>query len=137
MPDAALSLRPYEEADEPVKRIEQSRIEEVGAIPVHHRVVVSTPRKGSRTLIEVSDVRFNQGLGDDLFSQRAVRRLAALRHMARERATVNNINLLRHFISWEPRRLLRNHARAIVQRMEREVRGVDAISNGGAGARTA
>ncbi len=56
----------------------------------------------------------------DLFSPRALRRLAALGHIGREPASVDNIRVLRDFIAWEPRRLLRTRARAIVHRMEAE-----------------
>ena len=56
----------------------------------------------------------------DLFSPHALRRLAALGHMSRERASVDSIRLLRDFIAWEPRKVLRNRARAIVERMEDE-----------------
>ena len=44
----------------------------------------------------------------DLFSPRTLRRLAALGHISRERASVDLIRLLLDFISWEPRRMLRN-----------------------------
>ncbi len=57
----------------------------------------------------------------DLFSPHALRRLAALTHMNREPASVDAIRLLRDFIAWEPRTLLRKRARAIVARMEDEV----------------
>jgi hypothetical protein len=57
----------------------------------------------------------------NLFSARALRRLAALGHIAGEEASVDNIRLLRDFIAWEPRKLLRDRARAIVGRMEIEV----------------
>jgi hypothetical protein len=56
----------------------------------------------------------------NLFNPLTFRRLAALEHMARAEASVNNITLLRDFINWEPRKLLRNRARSIVNRMERE-----------------
>jgi hypothetical protein len=59
----------------------------------------------------------------DLFSPHALKRLAALGHMARQEATVDNITLLRDFIAWEPRGVLRNRARSIVRRMEEEARG--------------
>ncbi|NJD20759.1 MAG: hypothetical protein FIA95_15920 [Gemmatimonadetes bacterium] len=59
----------------------------------------------------------------DLFSPRALRRLAALGHMRREAASVDNIRLLRDFIAWEPRTMLRERARAILARMEGEVAG--------------
>jgi len=78
----------------------------------------------------------------NLFSSRALRRLAALGHIAREDASVDNIRLLRDFIAWEPRKLLRDRARTIVDRMEIEVGlqpgperawGRRACSGGGAG----
>lgn len=59
----------------------------------------------------------------NLFSPQPLRRLAALGYMSREDATVDNITLLRDFIAWEPRKLLRNRARGIVERMERQARG--------------
>ena len=58
----------------------------------------------------------------DLFSPHALRRLAALGYMSGAEATVDNITLLRDFIAWEPRGMLRNRARAIVRRMEDEAR---------------
>ena len=56
----------------------------------------------------------------DLFSPHALRRLAALGHMSREGASVDSIRLLRDFIAWEPRKVLRKRARAIIERMEDE-----------------
>jgi hypothetical protein len=60
----------------------------------------------------------------DLFSAHALRRLAALGHMARASASVDHITLLRDFIAWEPRHLLRKRARSILERMEREAEGL-------------
>jgi hypothetical protein len=40
--------------------------------------------------------------------------------MARAEATVDNITLLRDFVAWESRKLLRNRAKAILGRMEAE-----------------
>lgn len=57
----------------------------------------------------------------DLFSPRAFRRLAALGHMSREPASVDAVRVLRDYISWEPRRALRDRAKAIVNRMMSEV----------------
>jgi hypothetical protein len=54
----------------------------------------------------------------NLFSPHVLRRLAALGHMNRADASVDNIRLLRDFIAWEPRKLLRDRARSIVARME-------------------
>ncbi|MEX2526408.1 MAG: hypothetical protein WEA09_02115 [Gemmatimonadota bacterium] len=59
----------------------------------------------------------------NLFHSMAFRRLAALGHMARAEASVDNINLLRDFISWESRSMLRGRAQAIVRRMEDEAQG--------------
>lgn len=53
----------------------------------------------------------------DLFSPRALKRLAALGHISREPASVDLIRLLRDFIAWEPRRMLRERAQSIVDRM--------------------
>ena len=58
----------------------------------------------------------------DLFSPHPLRRLAALGYMAGEHASIDNITLLRDFIAWEPRPLLRSRAQAIVRRMEDEAR---------------
>ena len=60
----------------------------------------------------------------DLFSPRTLRRLAALGHMKREAASVDNIRVLRDFISWEPRPMLRERARAILARRENEIAGL-------------
>lgn len=53
----------------------------------------------------------------DLFSPQAFKRLAALGHISREPASVDLIRLLRDFIEWEPRKMLRERAQAIVNRM--------------------
>lgn len=58
----------------------------------------------------------------DLFSSNPVRRLAALRHLNGEPATVDAVTVLRDFRAWEPRRMLRNQAAAVLQRMEAELR---------------
>jgi len=54
----------------------------------------------------------------NLFSPYPLRRLACLGHMARAEASVANITLLRDFVAWEPKKLLRNRARVILKRME-------------------
>ena len=56
----------------------------------------------------------------DLFNPRALRRLAALGHVSKEPASVDMIRLLRDFVAWEPRKMLRERAAAIVERMEGE-----------------
>jgi hypothetical protein len=56
----------------------------------------------------------------NLFNPLAIRRMAALEHVARQLPTVDHINLLRDYLAWEPRKLLRDRATAIVERMERQ-----------------
>ena len=56
----------------------------------------------------------------NLFSPRPLWRLACLGHLARAEPSVDNITLLRDFVAWEPRELLRNRARVILRRMEGE-----------------
>lgn len=56
----------------------------------------------------------------NLFNPLSLKRMAALEHMARQRPSVDHITLLRDYINWEPRKLLRNRARSIVERMEQE-----------------
>ena len=58
----------------------------------------------------------------DLFSPNVLQRLAALGYLGRGSASVDNITLLKDFIAWEPRRLLRRRARGILSRMEEEAR---------------
>lgn len=53
----------------------------------------------------------------DLFSPQAFKRLAALGHISREPASVDLIRLLRDFIAWEPRKMLRERAQTIMDRM--------------------
>lgn len=57
---------------EPAKRIHQSAIRKIGAIPVAHRTLVESPAAGSTTEVTVLETRFNQGLADDAFTQRAL-----------------------------------------------------------------
>ncbi len=54
----------------------------------------------------------------NLFNPLAIRRMAALEHVARGHPDVDRINLLRDYLAWEPRKLLRDRAMMIVERME-------------------
>lgn len=73
---------------------------------------------GAATVLLVRDQISRQRR--NLFSPVSLKRMAALEHMARQRPSVDHITLLRDYISWEPRKLLRNRARSIVERMEQE-----------------
>lgn len=63
----------------------------------------------------------------NLFHPSALRRMGALGYLSRQRASVDLLNLLRDYIAWESRKLLRNRARAVVDRMEREVTELEGI----------
>ena len=64
--------------------------------------------------------------GRDLFSSHVLKRLAALAHIDRLPASVDLVTLLRDFIAWEERSLLRNRARTILDRMSEELESSDA-----------
>jgi hypothetical protein len=63
----------------------------------------------------------------NLFNPIALRRLAALAHIAKQAPSVDHINLLRDYIVWEPHRLLRSRARVIVARLEDELFGTNGV----------
>ncbi len=52
-----------------------------------------------------------------LFSPHAVRRLAALSYLS-SRSTVNTARILREYVAWEPRSLLRERGERILSRVE-------------------
>lgn len=54
----------------------------------------------------------------ELFSPHPLRRLAALGYIGGRPASVELVMLLRDFIAWEPRTLLRERARVMLNRME-------------------
>jgi hypothetical protein len=64
----------YDGETEPAKRLTQTAIKTVDGIPVAHHIDVEAPPKGTKTMIDSSDVHFNQQLEPDLFSQRALER---------------------------------------------------------------
>lgn len=64
----------YGDEAEPTKRIRQRDIKPAGKIPVATSVLVETPARGSRTAIESTNVKFDDNLEADLFTQRALER---------------------------------------------------------------
>jgi hypothetical protein len=56
----------------------------------------------------------------DLFHAHPLRRLAALNYI-RSHAGVENVLLLRDYLAWEPRPLLRRRATLILERMRRQI----------------
>ena len=57
----------------------------------------------------------------ELFSSRPLRRMAALSYLAGREATVEAVQLLRDFVAWEPRPMIRRRAIRILNRMERSL----------------
>src|SRR5512135_1748018 len=58
----------------------------------------------------------------ELFSSHPLRRLAALGYLGGRDATVDTVRLLRDFVAWEPRPLIRRRASLILARMEQQLR---------------
>lgn len=69
----------------------------------------------------------------DLFSAHPLRRLAALGYLAGLEPNVDAARLLRDFIAWEPRPLLRRRAEQILARMERDMAAIAARTSGATG----
>jgi len=61
-----------DESPVPTRRITQSDVRLVGAIPVPHRAEVETPAVGTKTVVTFAKVTFDQQLPDDLFTQAAL-----------------------------------------------------------------
>lgn len=62
----------YDDDPQPTKRITQSDVRKVGAIPLPYKTKVETPAKNSSTDVTVVETKFNQKLADDLFTQKAL-----------------------------------------------------------------
>ncbi len=58
----------------------------------------------------------------ELFSSHPLRRLAALGYLGGRDATVDTVRLLRDFVAWEPRPLIRRRAAVLLARMERQLK---------------
>lgn len=54
----------------------------------------------------------------DLFSSHPLRRLAALGYLSGREATVDAVQLLRDFIAWEERPIIRRRAVNVLERLE-------------------
>lgn len=66
----------YGEDAAPKKVLHLDRVEKVGVVPTPHRLEMIQPGPGTRTVVDVSDVRYDQGLSEELFTQRALERAA-------------------------------------------------------------
>jgi hypothetical protein len=61
--------------------------------------------------------RMQRNCRRNLFSRHAVRRVAALGYL-RARPTVNTAQLLREYVAWEPRSILRHRGAKMLKRLE-------------------
>jgi hypothetical protein len=57
----------------------------------------------------------------NLFSRQALKRFAALGYLSGAPASVELVQLLRDFVTWEPNTILRRRASQILARMERQL----------------
>lgn len=57
----------------------------------------------------------------DLFSARPLRRLAALGYLAGAEPSVSSVQLLRDYIAWEPKPMIRRRAIQLLTRMEKRL----------------
>ena len=70
----ALKIEYYDRRDRLLKRLTQGGIEEVDGIWTATKLIMETPRKKSRTLMQYGDVQYNVGLADSAFEQSALKR---------------------------------------------------------------
>jgi outer membrane lipoprotein-sorting protein len=64
----------FDKDDAAVKSLTLERIEDVGRFPTPHVLEMRNLKTGSRTRLEVSDVKYDAGLSDELFTQRYLER---------------------------------------------------------------
>lgn len=64
----------FDKDDTAVKSLTFDRIEDIGSFPTPHVLEMRSLKKGSRTRLEASDVKYDAGLSDDLFTQRYLER---------------------------------------------------------------
>jgi outer membrane lipoprotein-sorting protein len=64
----------HEKGDALVKTLALTDIRDIGPIPTAHRLEMHNVKKGSRTVVDLTDVRFGANLSDDLFTQRQLER---------------------------------------------------------------
>lgn len=70
----ALKIEYYDNRDRLIKRLTQGGIEEIDGIWTATKLIMETPRKKSRTLMQYGDVKYNVGLDNSAFEQSALKR---------------------------------------------------------------
>ncbi|MGH7458020.1 MAG: hypothetical protein ACREKN_02910 [Longimicrobiaceae bacterium] len=66
----------------------------------------------------------------DLFSPHTLRRLAALGYLSNRSPSVESATLLRDYLMWERRPLLRRRASALLERVEKHLDAPRAVAEG-------
>ncbi|HSD09945.1 MAG TPA: outer membrane lipoprotein-sorting protein [Candidatus Binatia bacterium] len=56
------------------KTLRLAGFETIGRVPTPHRIEMTNAKKGTKTILEASDVRYDRGLGDDVFTERTLER---------------------------------------------------------------
>ena len=69
-----LMVEYYDKRERMIKRMSQGGIEEIDGIWTATKLIMETPRKNSRTLMQYSGVRYNIELADSVFEQTALER---------------------------------------------------------------
>jgi hypothetical protein len=62
----------YDEKGQRIREYHATQIERINGIWVAKRVEMLTPQEGTRTVLTIDEVRFNNGLKEDLFTQQAL-----------------------------------------------------------------
>ncbi|MEM9742441.1 MAG: outer membrane lipoprotein-sorting protein [Pseudomonadota bacterium] len=70
----ALKIEYYDRRDRLIKTLSQGGIEQIDGIWTATKLIMETPRRGSRTLMQYSEVRYDQGLVAGVFDQDALKR---------------------------------------------------------------
>jgi uncharacterized protein len=56
------------------KTLSLSELKTIDGVPTPHRMEIMNVKKGSKTRMDISEVRYNQGLADEIFTERALER---------------------------------------------------------------
>jgi hypothetical protein len=64
----------YADEDKPKKLLVLDKVEQIGAVPTALRLEMSQPAASTHTTVDIADVKYDQNLSEDLFTQRALER---------------------------------------------------------------
>lgn len=65
----------YDRKDEALlKTLALSAFETIDGVPTAHRIEMANAKKGTRTILEVSEARYDRGLADEAFTERSLER---------------------------------------------------------------